>query len=429
MFILTLSCSTLKFNADLVVPKQVSRVVLDDGMTVIVNENHSADIVVLDLFIKVGSINEDEKNNGITHFVQKVLLKGTKNRTALQIAKEVESIGARINVNTAQDYTEIYIQSLNKHFDIGLDILSDIVMNPVFDQKEVEKERNIIMSEIELQEDRTFNYVYNIFLETTYPNHPYRFLTIGNKDSIKDLTAEMLKEHYQKYYLPENMILCISGKIDAKEVISKVTTVFSKFKSEELLAERDKVKISKINQNKKNYVKKEIEQAFVILGFTAPEVDNSDYTAMKVINSVLGVGMSSRLFRKLRDSEGLAYSVGSFYPTRLDSSRLVVYIGTDKEKVAESIERILGEISELKTVLIPKEELERAKKYLKGNFALEHQTNKSQAWYLGFYEILGKGFDYDKMYPLEIEQVTEKDVKKVANKYFDNYTLVVVEPE
>lgn len=406
----------------------VTKEVLNNGLIILAKEDNSSNIVAIDVFIKTGSLYEDDRNAGITNFVQKLLLKGTKSKTGLQIDEEIEKIGGVIDTTTSADYAEVYLVILNKYLDKGIELLFEILLEPSFPEEEVEKTRKEIIEEIKTSEDNLFESIDNLFCETLYEKHPYHKPILGYKNTIEKIKRKELIDFYKNYYAPNNIIISCAGNFKKKEIIEKIKNRFSSLQIKKVSQRKESIEIK--NLKEKEVIKeKETQAAWLILGFLATSVNSEDYPVLKVIDSILGRGMSSRLFAHLRDRLSLAYEIGSFFPTRLEKSIFATYIITNPYKLEKAKSGILWEIAKIKQLTVDEEEIKKAKNYLKGSFILDHEKSKKAAFYLGFYELLGLGYDFDEKYIEKIEEVTSEDIKKVAQKYFKNYTIAIIKPK
>ena len=407
--------------------KDINIYYLGNGLKLLVKQNPYNDIVAIDCFIDVGSYYETVENNGITNFVQKMLLKGTKKRSAFEISNALEEVGGIININTAEDYAEVYTITTSANIDIAITILSDILFNPTFPKEEVEKERNIILSEIKRNEDNSFQHCYKLFKKTLYGNSSYALPVEGDTKVIKQISRDDLIEYYKMYYVPNNMIITIVGNVNPSDIVTKIDEAFGYY--EESQVQRPIPEIKTSSERKEVVVEKDVMQAMIIVGYPTVSIDNDDYARLKVLNAILGTGMSSRLFVALRDRKGLAYAVGSFSATRRASSHLAGYIGTKPESLEEAKIGLIEEINRLKRELVTEEELEKAKKSIIGRYLIDHQENKRQAYYLGWYELIGVGQNFDDLYIQKIKNVTRFDVNRVANIYLDSPTIAIIKPK
>lgn len=422
----TLALSVVSASAIHALGHKVKRVILPNGLTVLVKEDHRSPIVAMKAFIKVGAEHETERFCGIRNFCQSLLLKGTRERSALDIALDLESAGNLIDTFTTPDYLEVSVVTTTGGLNVGLDILSDVLQNPIFPDQEVAKERRVILAQIEQLKDDKFESAYELFRGAIYEDHPYGRPIRGTKESINEITRDDLIAFHKSHYLANNVVISVVGDVKAKDMIIKVSRAFEGFGTGSL-PQVTELSTPKQTRARKVIRVREIEQAFFVYGFLAPSLKEKDYFALKVINAILGSGMSSRLFN-LREKFSLAYEIGSFFPTRQAPSHYVIYLGTRPENLSRAEELIKAEIERIREELVSDEELARAKAFLLGKFALDHQQNIRQAWYLGWYEILGLGYKFDNIYPDLIEQVTSQDVRQVAKKYFNYPTLAILRP-
>lgn len=429
IILLITGCSTAKIEpAKASKSSDVEKHILSNRMTVLLRSNPLADVIVFNLFIKSGVRFENESNNGISNLLQKTIIKGTKKRTAVDIVREIEAAGGSIESSASHDFSEIKIMSIARNYRVCLSLLEDIVKNPQFPSTEIDKEKNVILAQIKSQEDKPFDKVYKLTMKNTYPGHPYGLSPLGEAESVKKISKEDLVRRFQNGYIPENMILSISGKFQ-KNLLEEIVGAFNSLKKPEVL-DKSGINYSSTGEakDKATYFQKEINQTQIMFAYHVPSITDENFVAMKVINTILGEGMSSRLFTQLRDKEGLAYTVGSFMPSRRDESRLVIYMGTAPENLEKALDGIKREVERIKTDLVGNEDFLRAKNYLMGTFALDHRTNSRQAWYNGFYETLDPGFQFDRIYPKKIESISPEDVKKTANKFLNNPTIVILAP-
>lgn len=399
---------------------------LDNGMQVIFKRVTTNNILAMDCFIDIGSLYENSQDNGITNFVQDAILKGTKHRSAVEIARDMEAIGGLLGSDAAYDYAEVSTITTSDDLDTALDIMSDVLLNPTFPPDEVEKERQLILAHINLQEDDKFHYTYKNFKSVLYEGHPYALPVEGTPKTVKSITRDELEEFHNRYWVPSNMILSIVGNVDEKKLLKKVNDALGKIST----PRPDKVLTSKkyIERYRSALLKKQVEQGFVIAGYLTVSIESPDYPALKVTSAILGEGMSSRLFQRLRDAQGLAYNVGCAMPTRRRHSHIFAWIGTQPDTVETARDNLINEFQILTRELVSDDELERAKNFLIGKFLIDHQTNLRQAWYLGWFQLLDVGYDFDTRYPELIQQVTKQDVQRVAKSYFTKPTVIILMP-
>lgn len=403
-------------------PEAVSKTVLDNGIVVLLKEN-PGDIVAIKLIINAGQWSEGE-DKGTRNFLQQVLLKGTAKRSAEELALETESLGIQLSASAAEDYADITAVATKERFFEALEILNDVAANPAFPLSEVEKERRLILAAIEAREDNPFNAGHDLFLSTLYGSSSYGTSVLGEGEIVAKLPLERLRAFYTEQYVPSNMVLAIVGGVKKDTALREVRKTFGTLAGEKAQASTTRESVKKGEKARKT---KELAQAVVLVGYPAPEITSEDYPALKLANAVLGDGMSSRLFQELRDKQGLAYAVGSFYPSRKGESYIAAYIGTAPENADVVVELLTLEFENLKKG-VPLDEVSKAKKKLVGNFKLSHESNAEQAFYLAWYETLGLGYEFDSEYPQLIEKVTPEDIARVAEKYFNDPVVAVVGP-
>lgn len=405
---------------------EVARERLPSGLTVIVRENPAALVVAFTLFVAVGSCYETAETNGVSALLGRVLLKGTRSRSALELAQLAEDAGGGLETATDQEYSELRARGLARHWRTLLDLVRDVATAPRLAPDEVERERQTLLAQIRSLDDQPFEVANRLLARALYGAHPYGFPTPGELDSVRRITGEDVVAHFARFFTPERMVLVVSGHVAAAEVLGEVRRTFGPLPRQATVLPPapppDRPAISRVSETRRT------QQVHLLSGFLAPPLGHPDYTALKVLNAILGGGMSGRLFRTLRDEEGLAYSVGSFYPTRRVTSRLVVHIGTAPENVTQASAGIARALAHLRDTPVPPDELERGKAYMTGDFHLDLRTNARQAFYLGLFELMGAGHDYVARYPEAIETVTSADVLRAARRWLGEPTIAMVGP-
>ncbi|GBD39325.1 putative zinc protease [bacterium HR37] len=420
-----------EFKALLVSPSsEVKRVVLENGITVLIKENHSVPLFAARAVFLGGTRFEDEKTNGIFNFLSEMFTRGTEKRSTEDIAREIESIAGEVSGFSGRNSFGVTVEALSRNFDKAMDIFADVILNPSFKPEEVERARRDILSDINREADNPVKVAVNLFLETLYKKHPYRFNILGTKDTVSRITRDELVSFYRRYVRPENMVIAVVGDVGEKDVLSVVDKYFKHmekghFKPPAVSPEPppDSVRVGVVKQKDK-------AQTHIILGFQAPTIKDPDQYPFEVLNAVLA-GQGGRLFIELRDKRSLAYSVTSFLNFGLEPGFFGVYIGCAPEKEEEAISGIKEQLSLILKEGITPDELKRAQNYLVGNFEIGLQQNSSQAAKIAFDELYGVGWDEYKKYPEKIYSVTREDVLRVARKYIDlnKYAIAIVRPE
>jgi predicted Zn-dependent peptidase len=396
------------------------KVTLKNGLTVIY-EPRKSNVVAIEVLIKVGSSNEKENERGISHFIEHMLFEGTKKRpTNKDIANEIEKIGGDLNAYTSNERTCFYIKVLKKHFDIALDVLADILQNPLFNEKEIEKEKNVVCKEIDLVNDEPRYYQWILFQKNLFEKHPTKYPTYGKKKIVKGLTLEKIKSYYEQNYIPNNMVISIVG--DIKDWKHKIEGAFS-FK------EKRKVKGLKFveppaKRNKTVKEKRNIANTYLILGYKTVPAKHKDSAILEVIDGVLGRGQSGKMFNEIRGKRGLAYDVGTQHVSEIDYGYFSVYCSIDKENINLVKKLMLEQLKEVKN--ITEEELKEAKTYIEGTYFLELEDSQKLADNLALWEQV-KDVSEMKNFIERVKRVNLKDVKMAVEKYFKNYTLAIVE--
>ncbi|MCH8029264.1 MAG: insulinase family protein [Candidatus Dadabacteria bacterium] len=405
------------------------KVRLPNGITLIVKENRSVPIFSARAVLRGGVRYEDDQSNGLSNFVCEVLTRGTKNRTAEEIAREIENLAGSVNGFSGRNSIGLTLEALAKNFDQAMEIFADVLLNPSFDREEIERARRDIISDINRQEDNPMRTSVNLFLETLYEKHPYRLNPLGKRSTVEGFGAGDLKGFYNRVAKPENLVIAVAGDVPAEHVIDTVKRLFGGMKKGGFKHKSHKPEPPIKSVRTAALERKENEQAHIIMGFLAPRLNDPDEYAFEVLNSILS-GQGGRLFIELRDKQSLAYTVTSFFTPGIENGYFGIYIATAPQKEDEAIEGIKFQ---LKLVLErggSKAEIDRAQNYLVGNFEIGLQQNSSQSAKMAFDEIYGVGWDDYKNYARNIYAVTGEDITRVAKKYLDvdNYVLVIVSP-
>lgn len=354
-----------------------------------------------------------------------MLFEGTKTRaSSREIANEIEKLGGELNAYTSNERTAFFAKVLNKHFDKALEILSDVVKNPLFNEKSIEKERKVIVKEIDLVTDEPRFHQWILFQKTLFRKHPTRNPAYGSKEAVRKITKKDLIDYYDAYYKPNNIIVSVVGNVnDVKNKVGKYFEDLTKSK----LKKFKKIKEPKQTSPIKKTEKKKLLSSYMILGYKTPKRAEKESYVLDVIYAILGRGQSGRMFDEIRNKRGLAYEVGVQHESAIDYGFFAVYLNTDKKNINKIKKIILQEFEKLKK--IKNKDLEEAKTYLEGSYALENEENIHMADKLAFWETI-KEADLVKDYIKKIKKITKKDLTGAAGKYLNkNYTLVVLEQE
>ncbi|MGL5080063.1 MAG: M16 family metallopeptidase [Microcoleaceae cyanobacterium] len=405
----TLSQSTLH--------QHVHRQVLPNGLVLLVTENPAADIVSARIFLRTGSRWESREQAGVSHLLATVMTKGTEQLSSLEIAERVESIGARLSADAANDYFLISLKTVSADFGEVLSLAAELLRSPSFPEAEIELERRITIQGIRSQQEQPFSIAFEQLRQMMYQDHPYALSSLGTEETVAQLSRADVQAYHQTYFRPDNVILSIAGRITVDFALEKVEQIFGDWPIPDIAL--PELNLAAVIPNPQTVtLSRPTQQSVIMLGYLASSVHHPDYLALKLLNTYLGNGLSSRLFVELREKRGLAYDVSAFYPTRLDESQFVVYIGTAPENTAIATEGLRTEVERLVAAPLTEDELQVAKNKLLGQYALGKQTNGQLAQIYGWYEILGLGLEFDTQFQADIAQVTTAEAHTAAQRYF-----------
>ncbi len=398
---------------------------LDNGATVIVEPIEDRPLA-LGVWVRVGSRDEPAHLAGMAHFIEHMVFKGTTHRTAFQISEEVDAMGGYINAMTHKEYTLFHIDVLPTHLEAALDIVADLVKNPRFAEEDIRKEQGVVLEEIRMTEDNPQEKVFDLFVERIWDHqHPMARPVLGRAETVRRFDRAGLVD-FHRYYHAQNLIVTAAGDVSPQRVMEAVRRVFGEVEPAEPLPPR-----SAPRPNKHFYVEdRDSQQANLVLGASSLARHDERRFALEVMNTILGGGMSSRLFKKIREELGLAYAVFSSASLFEDSGVFIIYVGTEPKNARQTVEISLGEIERLMREPVPESELRLAKEKLKGNMLLGLETSHSRMIRLGIGEL------YNIHAPLEelvarIERVTSEEIQEIAQELFgqDGLSLSAIGPE
>ncbi|MBD0335838.1 MAG: insulinase family protein [Cyanobacteria bacterium Co-bin13] len=392
-----------------------------------VTENPVADIVSARIFLRAGSSYESPEQAGLFSLLMALLTKGTARLSSLEIAEAVESIGASLGSDASADYSLVSLKTVSADFPAMLKLAGEVLRHPSFPEAEVSLERRLTLQQIRSMQEQPFTVAYNHLRESMYQNHPYGLPGIGTEASVAALTREHLAQAHRQYFRPDNTVISIVGRIDPAQALGLVEEVFGDWPTppEPLLEPQfPPVPVEGMRQA----IPQETNQSIVMVGYLAAPVKHPAYPALKLINTYLGNGLSSRLFVEMREKRGLAYDVSAIYPTRLGLSQFVVYMGTAPENTPVALEGLRHEVERLCETLLTEEELQATKNKLLGQYALGKQTNAQIAQLNGWYEVLGLGTDFDQRFQTAIAAITAADIRLVAQEFFNQPYITLLGP-
>jgi len=391
------------------------RYTLPNGLVVILQPIESAVSLSVGLWVRTGSRHERPEEYGYAHFVEHMLFKGTKRYTAKQIAQTVDRVGGQHNAATNREYTCYYINVVSDYLEMSLDLLSDMYYNSLFDPEEIEKEKGVVLEEMRMYEDTPDELIHDIFMDAMFKNHPVGHPIIGNEESIKNLTRESLVKFYDTHYYNGNTVLVIAGQFDENTARSFVSTFFS---NERVQLNKYEPVICAPERIFHHHLERDLEQVHLNLGFSGLTKNDPGRWAMYLLSTVLGGSMSSHLFQRVRENEGLCYSIYSFHSSYVDGGVFGVYCGTSPDKYARALELIVDECGKIARDGITSHELDDAKSFMKGSLALSLESIEVRMGQLARNEILyGRNYDFDEMTAF-INAVTVDDFSRVTKSVF-----------
>ncbi len=401
---------------------------LTNGSTLLYTPNTINDIIAISIDIKGGKLLE--KINGTAVITGAGMLKGTKNYSPVELAQILEDNGIKISPASGADTFSISILTTKDQYEKTLELLDEIVNNAVFDEVEIGKIKSDKMAQIKANNDIPLKVAMEKYREMIFPNSSYSISSNILEKNIPNITRSEILEYYNKVFDPKNMIISINGNVDKDKTISEFNRIFPvKNNTKEFVYEDYKNSVPILSTPKETIQNMPSTQtAWILLGWQTDGIINQkDFVTLQVIDTLLGSGMSSRLFKSLREKEGLAYQLGSGFSPHYLKGSFLLYIGTNPQTLDKAKEGLFEEIKKLKTQYVTDKELQDAKEKLIGNYIISLETNLEKATNIGGYEALGLGYDFDKKYIEMINSVTDCDILEVANKYFNNnYVLSIV---
>lgn len=395
--------------------RDVSRTCLPNGIRVISETVPHVRSVSIGVWIGTGARRETVKNNGISHFIEHMLFKGTTRRSAEAIAREADSTGGNLDAYTAKELVSYNIKVLDEHLPVAFDLLSDLVLNPQFDPAEIEKEKGVILEELKMEVDNPEYLVHETFFSRFWKNHPLGRSILGTKATIGGFSQSMVRDYYDSVYTSSNIVITAAGNVSHSTIVQLASQYFGSL-PQRAPASAEPAPVPAVPLILKN--KRSLEQTHLCMGVPCyPIADERRYTSY-LLSTILGGGMSSRLFQNVREKHGLAYSVFSELNLYRDSGCLAVYAGTSSATLKKVVLMVLDEFRQLCSEAVPAEELRRAKDHLKGSLALSLESTSSRMSNLARQELFfGRFQSVDEMME-GIERVTAGEIQTIANDFF-----------
>ncbi|MEW6172203.1 MAG: pitrilysin family protein [Bacillota bacterium] len=399
---------------------------LSNGVTILTEEIPHVRSVAIGIWIDAGSRHEEPEQNGITHFIEHALFKGTTTRSAKKITEELDDVGGQLNAFTGKEVTCFYAKVLDEHFGLAVDVLTDMLFNSCFNAQDLEREKNVIVEEIKMYEDTPDELIHDVFSGTLWQGHPLGRPVIGTEEVVRGLSREDILSYYGRHYLQGRIVVSVAGHIDHERAVAALKPAFAKAsgngKVRELIRPEPKAKTCQYSRDTK--------QVHICIGTPGVALGDELVYVFQVLSTILGGGMSSRLFQRIREERGLVYSVYSYHASYFDTGLFCIYAGLAAPNVAEALEMIAKEVVSFRNQEITGEELLRAKNQLKGSFLLSLESVTTRMTRMGKSQLyLGKVVAPEEIEE-RIESVTLDDIHSLAGRVFrpDNFTFASIGP-
>lgn len=403
----------------------IKKYTCQNGVRVVLENIPTVRSVAIGVWIGTGSRNETPENNGISHFLEHMFFKGTKTKSAREIAESFDSIGGQVNAFTSKEYTCYYAKVLDNHAQFALEVLADMFFNSTFVEEELVKEKNVVYEEIKMYEDTPDDIVHDLLSKAIYENHSLGYPILGTEETLSTFTSNTLKDYMHNMYTPEHVVVSVAGNI-SDSFIKEVEKLFGSYTGgkREIVESTPQFHMNQIAR------KKETEQAHLCIGFEGLKVGHDDIYSLILMNNILGGSMSSRLFQDVREQKGLAYSVFSYHSAFEDSGVVTLYGGTGANQLDLLFETIQETLDVLKKDGVTEKELKNSKEQLKGNLMLSLESTNSRMSRNGKNElILSRHKSLDEMVE-QIDSVTKESVDQMALSIFnDKYSISLISPD
>ena len=425
--IILLITAILFFSLNTVFAQDYTTYRLDNGQTVIIKEVHDNPIVTIDTWIKTGSINETDKNNGVAHFLEHLFFKGTTNHPTGEFDRILESKGAVTNAATSKDFTHYYITLPSKYFQTAMDLHADMLLNPLIPRKELEKERKVVLEEISKTLDDPENKLYENMIQSFYINHPYKRKVIGSREIISNISRDEILDFYNTWYNPSNMITVVVGDVDTEKALDLIKKEFNKKE-----APNCKTPSYKTDKNIEHQIeiddRGKVKTGYMMIGFRGvPQENRKDSYALDVLMTILGDGRSSKLYQYVKEQKQLAYSISAGHASMKDDSIIFVranFVPANKDKLKKAI---FYELQKTANGTFDEQDINTAKSIIERDTFYARESTSNVANELGYTTLVYGNSDYYNEYIANIKKVTKQDIVRVAKKYLNpNYAVISI---
>ncbi len=389
-------------------------------------ENQTATVLIL---VEAGSKYENKKNNGISHFLEHMMFKGTKKRPKAKIISEkLDEVGAEYNAFTGKEQTGYWVKTPKNKINLALDVVSDLYLNPLLKEKDIEVEKGVILQELAMYQDMPNRYVFDVFENLLYGDQPAGWEIIGKKENISNFKREDFSDYMKKFYLPKNTVIVVSGGFEKDKILKEIEKSFSSLENSKKNSKRKTA--WKQTAPKMKIITKKTEQTHLVLGFHCDDMFSENRYALNVLSAIMGGGMSSRMFLNIREKYGLTYYIGASTDLSTDSGYFFANAGVKHENLAKAIKLILDEFRKVKEKKVSKKELKKVKEFLKGKFLMGLESSDEVASFLGNQELFRKKIQLPSEIIEKLDAINEKDLLNIAKDVFraKNLNLAVIGP-
>ena len=395
---------------------------LSNGLTIIGEEIPYLKSITLGIWVNAGSRIEEENNAGISHFIEHMLFKGTKNRTSKELASTIDNLGGQINAFTSKECTCFYVKLLDEHISIGVDVLSDMMLNSLFNSEEIDKERQVILEELKMYEDSPEDLSYDLLTENIYKTDGLGMNIIGTKESLYNINRENILEYFNKYYVASNCVISMSGNFNFEEMIELIEDKFNNLPQGEV-----KVEVTKPEFHPCFIAKnKDTEQVNLAMSLKAIPLENrEDAYALSIVNNIFGGSISSRLFQNIRENKGLVYSIYSAPSLYRKTGELGIYASMSNENLKKVYNLVLEEIDNLRINGLTEQEIKESKEQLKGSYILGLESTSSRMMSIGKAMLLMKEVKNPNDIIESINNIDKERIDLIIDKVFNKENIGV----
>jgi predicted Zn-dependent peptidase len=402
--------------------RDIQKQVLPNGLVVITETMPHVRSVSVGVWVRNGSRREVPEENGLAHFIEHMVFKGTERRSAEAIAREMDSVGGMLDAFTSKEQICFNAKVLDEHLPIAFDVIADLVLRPKFDSEDVKKERQVVLEEIKMDLDNPEYLLHEIFTRGFWPGHPLGRPILGTPETVKKFHRDALRSRFQDWFAPDHLVITAAGNVTHDRVLELVQKEFGGLQP---VGPGERNSAPRTNAPIHLEAKRDLEQVHICIGVPSVPLAHEDRFGVAVLNNLLGGGMSSRLFQNIREKQGLAYAVFSEITPYSDAGMLTVYAGTATDTIGKVIDLTIQEFHALKESPVSEEELRRSKNHLKGSLMLSLESTSSRMSNLARQELyFGRFFSLDEILA-SIEAVTREELQSLARRYFQPDCIAV----